>query len=127
VTTAPESVSRRQGQAADLDVVRLWLAFALVVIGIIAVLIAFVVGVTSLDDTNQKTVVALVSAVATAVGTLVGFVAGHKLGSAGKEKAEQRADDVQQRLDAVIHTHGDVLQAAAKTHPDLFPHLRQTP
>jgi membrane protein DedA with SNARE-associated domain len=127
VTTAPESVSRRQGQGSDPDVVRLWLAFALVVIGIIAVLIAFVVGVTSLSDTNQKTMVALVSAVATAVGTLVGFVAGQKLGSAGKEKAEQRADDVQQRLDAVIETNGDVLRAAVGRHPDLFPHLRQAP
>jgi hypothetical protein len=104
----------------------LWLAFALVVIGITAVLIAFVVGLALLDKRDGNTVEALVSAVATAVGTLVGFVAGQKLGAAGKEKAEHRADAVQQRLDAVVDTNGNALHEAAVRHPSLFPHLRST-
>jgi hypothetical protein len=120
----PETATSQQGPGSDPDIVRLWLASALVVIGITAVLIAFVVGLTLLDKRDGNTVVALVGAVTTAVGTLVGFVAGQKLGAAGKEKAEQRAEAVQQRLDAVVDTNGDALREAADRHPNLFPHLR---
>ncbi len=108
----------------DPDILRLWLSFALVVLGIAAALIAFAVGLHSIRHPDGKTVVALVGAVTTSVGSLVGFLAGQKAGAVGKEKAEQRADAAQQRLDAVVYTNGNVLREAADRHPDLFPHLR---
>lgn len=95
-------------------------------VGIAAVFAAFAVGLNELNNPADNTVIALVSAVTTAVGTLVGFVAGQKLGAAGKERADKRADAVQERLDAVVETNGDVLRDAAGRHPNLFPHLRQT-
>ena len=96
----------------------------LVVLGIAAALSAFAIGLRSINHPDGKTVVALVGAVTSTVGTLVGFLAGQKVGAMGKEKAEQRADAVQQQLDAVVDTNGNVLHEAADRHPDLFPHLR---
>jgi NADPH-dependent curcumin reductase CurA len=111
----------------DPDVLRLWFVFWLVMVSIVAVFAAFAVGLHELKKPpDGNTVIALVSAVTTAVGTLVGFVAGQKLGAAGKERADNRADAVQERLDAVVETNGDVLREAAGRHPNLFPHLRQT-
>jgi len=126
VTAPADQRATPQVRVRDPDVLRLWFVFWLVMVGIAAVFAAFAVGLTKLDSPDGPTVVALVSAVTTAVGTLVGFVAGQKLGAAGKERADNRADAVQERLDAVVETNGNVLREAAGRHPNLFPHLRQT-
>jgi hypothetical protein len=72
-----------KGIGVDLDRDRLYLNFALVGLGIVAVII-FVLNF----GADHQVVVTGIGA----VGTLVGFLVGHTAGSVGKEKSEQRTD-----------------------------------
>jgi hypothetical protein len=88
-------------QRISADVLRLWLSFGIIVIGIIAVII-LVLNFGSNPPTTVGTGII-------AISTLVGFLAGQTTGAAGKEKAEDRAiaidqqkNDVQDKLNKAL-------------------------
>lgn len=69
------------------------MTFIIAIVGVAAVLIAFLISVIAFRNVQQpgQVIPAVLGAVTTAIGTLAGLVAGHTAGAAGKESAEQRA------------------------------------
>ncbi len=89
------------------DVLRLLLSFGIIVIGIVAVIIL----VLFFGSNPPATLGTGISA----ISTLVGFLAGQTTGAAGKEKAEERANAMNQQTNAV---QNKLNLALAKLPPD---------
>jgi hypothetical protein len=83
------STTSSQTPAAD----QLKLTFRITLIGIVAVLIAFIAALIAFHGSKNpgEVIPAVVGVAATAIGTLAGLVAGHASGAAGKAQADQRA------------------------------------
>ena len=115
---------------AKPDVLRIWLTFCSALIGIGAILIAFLVAVEKFGHSNNpgELIPAVMGPLTAVVGTLVGYVAGHSAGSVGTEKAESRADQAEGRAsgaEARMRALLDVapkgmLDEAERLHSDAF-------
>jgi hypothetical protein len=88
----------------SLDGLRLLLSFAIIVIGIVAVIILVLAFGTSPPSTVGTGI--------SAISTLVGFLAGHTTGAAGKERAEDRANALQGDLNKAIKAAPDAVSKA---------------
>jgi phospholipase C len=77
------------------DSQQLTMTFRIAVVGIAAVLLAFLVAVIFLNGSKNpgQTIPAVLGGVVAAIGTLAGLVAGHAAGAAGKAASDQRAND----------------------------------
>lgn len=109
VPTNPEVEITRINRAFWLSVIGLGLAAALV----LALLIA--------GWKVSSDIVAVVGLFTSVLGTLVGAFFGLQIGSAGKEKAEDRADTAQKKADALQSAATpEMITKAMDFYPDLF-------
>jgi len=99
--------------------------FVLALASLVTMLVAFLVAVLVFRHSPKagETIVAVLGP----VGTLAGLVVGERVGSAGRERAETRADNAQQRADVAEEkltvataAEPDVLEKARRLRPDLF-------
>ncbi|HZQ64273.1 MAG TPA: hypothetical protein VFA66_03490 [Gaiellaceae bacterium] len=100
-----------------------WLTFYVAIAGMAVILVAFLVAVLVFRDADKpgEVVVAVLGPIAAAVGTLAGFVAGAKVGSEGREQAEDRADQAQRKYNAVVETNSpSIVDQARSRYPELF-------
>lgn len=105
------------------DVVRIVFTFAIALIGILVVLVAFFAAIEKFGhaDNPGELIPAVLGPVTAVVGTLVGYVAGQAAGAAGKEKAEERVAGAQHQLHAVLDVAPQQTLANAKrAHPAAF-------
>lgn len=66
-------------------------------------------------------ITAVVGLFTSVLGTIVGAFFGLQIGAAGKEKAEQRADDAQKKADALQQAADEpTINRAKAMYPDLF-------
>jgi hypothetical protein len=88
--------------------------------------IAFLVAVFVFRDSDEaaETIVAVLGP----IGTLAGLIVGERVGSAGRGKAETRADDAQKRAEAAEQRFAvasaaepTLITKARRLRPDLFP------
>lgn len=108
-TSDPSTEKLRINRAFQLSVTGLVLAALLVV-----ALLAWGVK----DPTGITSVVGLFTSV---LGTLVGAFFGVQVGSAGKEEAEERANETQKQVNALASAADKkTLDAAQKIYPNLF-------
>jgi TRAP-type C4-dicarboxylate transport system permease large subunit len=119
----PSSPSGYKGSAKDNEIEKLRIskAFWLSVfgLGLAAVLVGFLVSMGWDTPTEIASVVGLFTSI---LGTLVGLFFGLQVGSAGKEKAEERADNAQKKAEALLLAAADIglMDKARSLYPDLF-------
>lgn len=104
----------------EVEKLRIRLAFWLSVIGLtLAALLVVVLLRSELKTaTDITSVVGLFTSV---LGTLVGAFFGLQIGAAGKEKAEQRAEEAQKKAGALQEAATpEVLEKARSLYPNLF-------
>ena len=72
-------------------------------------------------DYKAADITSIVGLFTSVLGTLVGAFFGLQIGAAGKEKAEQRADEAQKKVNALQGAATpDVLEKASELYPNLF-------
>jgi uncharacterized membrane protein len=96
-----QSPSGANASAKDngIEILRINRAFQLAVFGL--ALAAFLVGMLLLACMTSDEIVSIVGLFTSVLGTLVGAFFGLQIGSAGREKAENRADNAQKKVDAL--------------------------
>ena len=105
---------------SEVEKLRILKAFWLSVIGLsLAALLVVILLVYGFNKASEITsVVGLFTSV---LGTLVGAFFGLQIGTAGKEKAEQRADEAQKRANALQGAATpEVLERARDIYPRIF-------
>lgn len=105
---------------SEVEKLRITKAFWLSVIGLtLAALL--VVLLPNLGFNKATDITSIVGLFTSVLGTLVGAFFGLQIGSAGKEKAEQRADEAQKKVNALQGAATpEVIEKAGKFYPELF-------
>jgi len=112
-----------QGEKAkdsEVEKLRVLRAFWLSVIGL-SLAALLVVVLLSFGINKASDITSVVGLFTSVLGTLVGAFFGLQIGAAGKEKAEQRADEAQKKANALQGAATpDVLKKASELYPKLF-------
>lgn len=104
----------------EVEILRISRAFWLAVTGLLLaaclVIVLLIFGIKTSSD-----IVAIVGLFTSVLGTLVGAFFGLQIGSAGKEKAEERADKAEQTTKAVMsQATPDQIKNAMNMFPEAF-------
>ncbi|MEM7334904.1 MAG: hypothetical protein AAF490_22695 [Chloroflexota bacterium] len=99
---------------------RVWLAFLLAIVGIVAVL-SLIIILVSRGWEEADNIVSVVSILTTLIGSLVGLFLGVQVGAQGKEDAERRARSAQRRL-GVIQSFSppEIMSTVTENYPEIF-------
>lgn len=100
-----------------IEIFRIRKAFWLAIIGLLLAAVLVVV-LLAFGIKTSTDIVAIVGLFTSVLGTLVGAFFGLQVGSAGKEKAEERADKAEQKSSALLGAASPEIVTKAK---DLFP------
>jgi uncharacterized membrane protein len=115
-----EQPKSKDSKDSTVEILRINNAFYLAVIGLsLAALIVVVLLFAGFKE--SKDITSIVGLFTSVLGTLVGAFFGLQIGSAGKEKAEERADKAQQKATALgAAADPDTIERAKKNYPNLF-------
>jgi hypothetical protein len=117
-TSAGQTDVKNQNNALEIERLRKAYNLSLFGLGLAALLVVVLVFSKCCDAAGISSIVGLFTSV---LGTLVGAFFGLQIGSAGKEKAEERADNAQKKADVLgAYTQPEMMQAAMQKFPDLF-------
>jgi len=107
-------------QDSAIEALRIKKAFYLSVFGLsLSVALVVVLLIAGMNKSND--IVAVVGLFTSVLGTLVGAFFGLQIGAAGKEKAEQRADNAQKKANALQAAADEpTINRAKAMYPDLF-------
>jgi hypothetical protein len=101
-----------------VEAVRLRLGYYLVLFAFVVIVVLFAL-LTFVKDTENLTTA--FTGVTGVIGTLVAAFFGYQQGSAGKEKAEDKASKAQDQVSALKEVAStDVVDLARQRYPDLF-------
>ena len=112
--------------AESIEIYRIQSAYRLSLFGLLFALGLAVLLV--IQEFETADITSLVGLFTTLLGSLVGAFFGIQIGSTGKERAEQRADKAEERVDVVQHQlqavtavgNEDLLKKAMEKYPDYF-------
>jgi ABC-type transport system involved in cytochrome bd biosynthesis fused ATPase/permease subunit len=109
-------------QKNQIEITRINRAFQLSIFGLL--LAASLVVVLLFSGSGQRSasdITAIVGLFTSVLGTLIGAFFGLQIGAADKAKAEQRADSVQKKVDALQSAaNPDTIKKAQSLYPNLF-------
>lgn len=105
------------------DLMRIKFGYNLIVTALIVVVVLFagLVALYLFRGTADTNIVTAFTSATTVIGTLVGAFFGYQQGAAGKEKAEERAENAQKEARALYQvTSPEVIDKAKQLYPDVF-------
>jgi hypothetical protein len=105
---------------SQVEIYRIKKAFWLAVFGLLLAAILVIV-LLAFDIKTSNDIVAIVGLFTSVLGTLVGAFFGLQIGSAGKEKVEERADKAEQKSSAILGAASpDIIENAKRLFPEAF-------
>jgi hypothetical protein len=117
-TSAGQTDAKNQSESLEIERIRRAYYLSMFGLGLAASLVVVLVIAGCCDANGITSIVGLFTSI---LGTLVGAFFGLQIGSSGKEKAEERADNAQKKADVLgAYAQPDTIKLAMDKYPDLF-------
>ncbi|MEX2161822.1 MAG: hypothetical protein WD751_07905 [Anaerolineales bacterium] len=113
--------SAKDEKSNEVEKLRINRAFGISVLGLFLAALLVVFLILSPKFSAATDITSIVGLFTTTLGTIVGAFFGLQIGAAGKEGAEERADNAEKTASALSAAAGpDTIAKAKKFYPDLF-------
>ncbi len=117
-TSAVQADAKNQSDTVEIERIRRAYYLSIFGLGLAASLVVALLIAGCCDANDITSIVGLFTSV---LGTLVGAFFGLQVGSAGKDKAEERADNAQKKADVLgAYSQPETIKLAMEKYPDLF-------
>jgi len=117
-TNAGQDAGKEQSDAVEIERIRKAYYLSIFGLSLAASLVVALLIAGCCDASDITSVVGLFTSI---LGTLVGAFFGLQIGSAGKEKAEERADNAQKKADVLgAYAQPEMIKEAMQKYPNLF-------
>ena len=117
-TNAGQDAGKEQSDAVEIERIRKAYYLSIFGLSLAASLVVALLIAGCCDASDITSVVGLFTSI---LGTLVGAFFGLQIGSAGKEKAEERADNAQKKAEVLgAYAQPEMIKEAMQKYPNLF-------
>lgn len=117
-TSAVQADAKNHSDTVEIERIRRAYYLSIFGLGLAASLVVALLIAGCCDANDITSIVGLFTSV---LGTLVGAFFGLQVGSAGKDKAEERADNAQKKADVLgAYSQPETIKLAMEKYPNLF-------